>query len=89
MLRIQKFEKKLYYSCVKIFKEQHQNLPTKAFKLLYMTLVQVLGDTCSYLLGELLGEYHKIESIKTLNIYVTPDDGLIRRNIYIECFVII
>ena len=26
--------------------------------------------TCSYLLGELLGEYHGIKTIKTLNIYI-------------------
>ena len=50
-----------------------------------------------YLLGEPLGENHKIETIKTHNIYisayqaiimfpVTPDDGLISRNLYIECF---
>ena len=27
----------------------------------YIILVQVLGDTCSYLLGDPLGKYHKIE----------------------------
>ena len=36
-----------------------------------MTLAYVLGDTCSYLLGELLGEYHKIETVKTLNLYIS------------------
>ena len=54
-----------------------------------------------YLIGEPLGEYHKIETMKkTLNIYisayqtiislhVTPDDGLISRNIYIKCFFLL
>ena len=36
-----------------------------------MTLAYVLGDTCSYLLGEPLGEYRDIETIKTLNIYIS------------------
>ena len=51
-----------------------------------------------HLLGELLGECHKIETIQTLNIYIpayqditrslhqTPLFGPISRNIYIECF---
>ena len=41
------------------------------------------------------GEYHKIETIKTLNIYISsyqatfhviPDDGLISQNIYLSVF---
>ena len=59
----------------------------------------------NYLLGEPLGKYHKIATIKTLSIYFglsgrhqelheleflkfvfTPDDVLINRNIYIDCF---
>ena len=37
----------------------------------------------TYLLGEPLGKYHKIEMPQ---FHVTPDDGLISRNIYIERF---
>ena len=40
-------------------------------KLSYMILAHVLGGTCSYLLGEPLGKYHKIGTIKTLNIYIS------------------
>ena len=36
-----------------------------------MILAQVLGDTCSYLLGETLGKYLEIETMKTLNIYIS------------------
>ena len=35
-----------------------------------MILAKVLGDTCSYLLGEPLRKYHKIGTIKRLNIYI-------------------
>ena len=45
----------------------------------------VLGDTCSYLLGELLGEYHKIETIKTLNIYISTYGAIIRL-FTVNCF---
>ena len=38
----------------------------------YMTLAgYVLGDTCSYLLGDLLGECHKNETIKH-SIFIFP-----------------
>ena len=30
-----------------------------------------LVTSSSYLLGEPLGEYHKIETVKTLNIYIS------------------
>ena len=33
----------------------------------YMILAEVLGDTCSYLLGEPIGKYHKIEAKQ--NVY--------------------
>ena len=38
----------------------------------------VPGDICSYLLGELLGEYHKNETIKTLNIYISAHLAIFR-----------
>ena len=41
-------------------------------------LYDFLGDTRSYLVGELLGEYHKIESIKTHNIYISTYQAIIR-----------
>ena len=47
-----------------------------------MIVESVLGDTCSYWLGELLGEYHK-------SFHVTPDDGLISRNIYVVSVFIV
>ena len=34
-----------------------------------MTLALVIGDTCSFLLWKLLGEYHKNETLKGLYIY--------------------
>ena len=62
-----------------------------------MILASVLGDTGSFLLGEPQGKYHKIETIKPLNIYILAyhqtlheteftDNGLISRNMYIEWF---
>ena len=36
-----------------------------------MILALVLGDTCSYLLREPLGKNHKIETLNTLNIYIS------------------
>ena len=38
-----------------------------AYDTQVLILAQVLSDTCSYLLGELLGKYHKIETITTLS----------------------
>ena len=62
-----------------LFLQLFEYVPSSAITILfiylsYMILAQVLGDTGSYLLGEPLGKYHQIETIKTLNIY-TPDDG--------------
>ena len=37
-----------------------------------------VSDTYSYLLGEPLVEYHKIKTIKTLNIYILAYRAIIR-----------
>ena len=36
------------------------------------------GGTCSNFLGEPLGEYHKLETLKTLNIYILAYQAIIR-----------
>ena len=43
-----------------------------------MILAQVLGDTCSYLSGEPLGGYYKIETIKTLNMHISAYQAIIK-----------
>ena len=43
-----------------------------------MILVYVLGDTCSYLLVGPLSKYHKIETIKTLIMYISAYQDIIR-----------
>ena len=47
-------------------------------KLSYMILDYFLGDTCLYLLGEYLGNYQKIETLKGLNIYISAYQAINR-----------
>ena len=42
-----------------------------------MILAYVLADTCSYLLEEPLGEYHKLETLKIRNIYISAYQAII------------
>ena len=57
-----------------------------------MSLAYVLGDTCSYLLGKILGEYHKKEILKWLYKYIywiiRPSSGVTwnQVSIYISSF---